>query len=121
MVRLPVMTTPSMRMEVTLVAPCRNRLATEPVRNLRLLTKSSRVLDGLSWRLLLISTSPCIYVGELVCHCGNVVRAHQKISIVYILHHAVESRAQVKIGGCDDVRWRTNDRTLYDGSVYNCY
>src|SRR6218665_96385 len=52
MVRLPVMTTPSTRMEVTLVAPCRNRLATEPVRNLRLLTTSSRVLDGLRWRLL---------------------------------------------------------------------
>src|SRR6218665_2228756 len=52
MVRFPRMTTPSTRMEVTLVAPCRNRLATEPVRNLRLLRTSSRVLDGLSWRLL---------------------------------------------------------------------
>src|SRR6218665_3147449 len=52
MVRFPVMTTPSTRMEVTLVAPCRNRLATEPVRNLCLLRTSWWVLDGLSWRLL---------------------------------------------------------------------
>src|SRR6218665_3490628 len=65
--------------------------------------------------------SPTLYVEELVCHCGHVVRSHQKISIVCTLRQAVESRAQVKIGGCDDVRWRTNDRTLYDGSVYYCY
>jgi len=65
-VRFPVMTTPSMCMEVTLVARCRNRLATEPVRSLRLLTTSWRVLDGLSWRLLVraqafmwANSSPC--------------------------------------------------------------
>src|SRR6218665_2106930 len=112
MVRFPVMTTPSTRMEFILVAPRRNRLA----------TSSDHEVAGFGWVVLeVISTSPCIYVGELVCHCGNVVRGHQKISIVCILHHAVESRARVKIGGCDDIRWRTNDRILYDRSVYYCY
>src|SRR6218665_2418357 len=68
------MTTPSMCMEVTLVARCRNRLATEPVRSLRLLTTSWRVLDGLSWRLLVraqafmwANSSPC----GLPTQCGT--------------------------------------------------
>src|SRR6218665_2229649 len=118
MVRFPVMTTPSTRIEVTLVAPCRNRLATDGSQP----PSADNEFAGFGWvELEVISASPCIYVGEFVCHCGNVVRAHQKISIVRILHQAVESRARMKIGGCDDVRWRTNDRTLYDGSVYYCY
>ena len=48
------------------------------------------------------------FVGELLCHCGNIVRAHQKISIICILHHALESRALVEM-------WRSEAVTSYDG------